>query len=813
METVVTQRGLQGLTDSQVQERVARGEVNDVPRGPSRTFKDIFLANLVTRFNILLTAVLGVVIFVAPIQDALFGVVLVVNTAIGIIQELRAKATLDRLALLSAPKARVLRSGRVKDVGVDQVVLDDVLELRPGDQVVVDGQVLTSDGLEVNESLLTGESEPVLKRPGDECLSGSFVDAGIGRYVATKVGRDAYAVQLAEEARKFTLVKSELRGGIDTILAIVSWLIIPTVILLVWSQLNASNTVAEGLRASVAGVVGMVPQGLVLLTSMAFAVGVIRLGRRKTLVQELPAIEVLARVDVVCFDKTGTLTEGSLEVEELVTLDPEVDPVPAIGAFAAADPTPNATLAAVAAAYPKPEGWRTTKLVPFSSARRWSGASFAEGANWVVGAPGVVPLPPLVAAHAEELAQQGRRVLAVASTNEPLEGDRLPSGLSPKALIVLGDRIRADAAETLAYFADQGVETKVISGDHPATVGAIAQRVDMPGADRVVDGRELPEDPERFADAVEAGSVFGRVTPHQKREMVAALQRRGHTVAMTGDGVNDVLALKDSDIGIAMGSGSPASRAVAQLVLIDGAFTSLPSVVGEGRRVIANIELVANLFVTKTVYAFLLAIAVGVLARPFPFVPRHLTLVGTVTIGIPAFFLALAASRRRARSGFVKRVLRFAIPVGALAALATGAAYELVTNEGIPLIERRTTATMVLAAIGMFALIIVTRPMTTANKWLVGSMFGILFIVFASPAFKSFFELQLPSQVIVLAAIGIIAITGGVMYGSLRAVGWLQHVPEILTAETARERWERFTRKTTELTNRALRRGDDSGAG
>ncbi|MDH3470443.1 MAG: HAD-IC family P-type ATPase [Acidimicrobiia bacterium] len=810
-DAVATQRGLQGLTEDQVRDRVKAGLVNDVPDAHVRTVGDIVRANVVTRFNILLGILLVVVIAVAPVQDALFGVVLVVNTVIGIVQELRAKRTLDKLALLSAPKARVLRAGNVQDIAVSGVVLDDVLELRPGDQLVVDGTVLAANGMEINESLLTGESDPVLKQPGDSVLSGSFVAAGSGRMAATKVGKDAYAVTLTAEAKKFTLVKSELRAGIDVILVIVSWAIVPTVALLVWSQLEATNSVKEGLRGAIAGAVGMVPQGLVLLTSVAFAVGVVRLGRRQALVQELPAIEILARVDVVCFDKTGTLTEGRLVVEDLIQLDPAVDPRPAIAAVAASDPAPNATLAAVAEGFPPVGDWIATSSVPFASDRGWSGATFENASTWVVGAPDVIGLLPGARERAQRLAMQGHRVLAVARTSSPLRGTTLPDGLQSVALIVLGDRIRADTVDTLAFFASQGVQAKVISGDHPATVGAIAARAGLHGADSAVDGRHLPENAAEFSNAIESTHVFGRVSPRQKRRMVQALQARGHTVAMTGDGVNDVLALKDADIGVAMGSGSSATRAVAQIVLLDGAFSSLPVVVAEGRRVIANIERVANLFVTKTVYAMALALAVGVAGWAFPFVPRHLTLVGTLTIGAPAFVLALAPSNRRARPGFVKRVLRFAIPTGALAAAATFTAYGLAVDESLPLIQSRTTATIVLASIGMFALIANSRPLTTGTKWLIGSMIALLVVVLISPWWREFFELEMPPLVVLLAATGIVGLTGAVMYVSLRTLGWLQHVPEILTPEVARETLVALSERAKGLGQRLRRRDQDDG--
>jgi cation-transporting ATPase E len=792
---------LDGLSAAEVQQRVERGQINDIPHGTSRTIGEIIRANVFTRFNMLLGILVVVVLFVAPIQDALFGFVLVANASIGIVQELRAKQALDRLALLSAPRARVVREGDVGELAVDLVVLDDVLELHPGDQVVVDGVVLAGRGLEIDESLLTGESDPVAKHPGDEVLSGSFVAAGSGRYRATKVGIEAYAIRLAEEARKFTLVRSELRAGVDWILGLVGWLLVPTEILLIWSQLNANESFKEAIRSAVAGTVGMVPQGLVLLTSVAFAVGVIRLGRQNVLVQELPAVEGLARVDVICFDKTGTLTEGKLTVHEVQYLTETQDLVPALGALAASDPTPNGTVRAIATALAGPVGWRAQAQMPFSSDRKWSGTTFTSQGTWVLGAPEVVfPGDTRVLGRAEKLAADGYRVLVVARTAEPLHAEELPGGLRPVGLVVLGDRVREDVTKTLEFFERQGVRAKVISGDHPRTVAAIARQVGVQDANRVVDARELSEEDSQFVDQVEQGTVFGRVTPHQKRRMVAALQARGHTVAMTGDGVNDVLALKDADIGIAMGSGSSASRAVAEVVLVDGDFDKLPAVVGEGRRVIANIERVANLFVTKTVYAMFLVLAVALAGQAFPFLPRHLTVVGSLTIGIPAFFLALEPTARRARSGFVFRVMRFAVPTGTLAAFATFAAYRLALAEGVSLPEARTVATLVLSAMGFFALLIVSRPLTPIRRLLVGGMIASLFLVIVIPFGREFYAIDLPGVVVLLAAGGIVGVSGGVMYFSLRTMGWLKQVPQVRAiVEESEEVLTKVERKVVEI--------------
>lgn len=770
-----------GLSDAEVRQRVAAGLVNEVPTRPSRTTGEIVRANVVTRFNILLGALLLVTLIVLrEPRDALFGIVLVTNSAIGIIQELRAKRTLDRLELVAAPKVSVVRSGRVTEQPVDRVVVDDLIDLRPGDQLVVDGVVTSSAGLEIDESLLTGEADPVHKDIDDECLSGSFVAAGSGRYLATKVGEEAYAARLAHAAKRFTLVRSELREGIDGILGIVSWVVVPIGVLLVWSIVQGGGDFHEGLGGAVAAGVAMVPQGLVLLASVAFAVGVIRLGKRNVLVQELPAIEGLARVDIVCFDKTGTLTAGRLAVEEVLTLTDD-EPTAPLAALAAAEEHPNITMLAIAAAFPDPPNWGVQTVVPFSSARKWSGVTFYGNETWVIGAPDVIAATDERARQVvRDVSGEGDRVLLLARSDSDLVGGKLPAGLEPAAVIILSDQIREDAADTLCYFAEQRVRVKVISGDHPDTVSAIAAKVGVPDADAVVDALFLPADDDELADVMESATVFGRVSPQQKQAMVRALQARGHVVAMTGDGVNDVLALKQSDIGIAIGSGAPASRAVAQLVLIDGEFATLPDIVGEGRRVTSNIERVANLFITSTVYALGLSLAIVISSLPFPFLARHLTLVGSLTVGIPSFFLALAPSRRRARPGFMGRVLKFAIPTGIVATLATFSGYWLADLEGSTVAESRTTATLILAAVGLIALGIVSRPLVPWKKGLIATMSGLLVLSMAVPALRNFFELDLPRAVVLLSAVGIVAITGLVMVSALRAVGWARLVPDLL---------------------------------
>lgn len=738
----------QGLTAADVKDRVARGLSNDVPSAPTRTVGQILRANVLTRFNLLLGSLLVVILWVGPIQDALFGLVIITNTAVGVIQELRAKRTLERLALISAPAARVVRDGAERQIGMRAVVLDDVLVAKPGEQIVVDGVVLDSEQGEVDESLLTGESEPLVKRPGAEVLSGSFVVAGAVVYQAVRVGRRAYATRLAEEARRFSMATSELRAGIDKIIALVTWVLVPAAILLVVGQFQAQG-VRGALSGAVAGTVAMVPEGLVLLLTVAFAVSVVRLGRRNVLVQELPAVETLARVDVLCFDKTGTITTGDLVASELIRLTDFADVEAALGAMAAADPVPNATMQAIAAAWPPPEAWKARASVPFSSARKWSAATFDGQGTWILGAPEVLLAGEdnhdVLLRRAEALATEGRRVVLLASSTGPVSADGPVPEPTPAALVVLDEQVRDDAPETIAYFSGQGVETKVVSGDHPRTVGTIAVRVGIPGASDPADARSLPDDAGRLADLIEEKSAFGRVVPHQKREMVDALQQRGHVVAMTGDGVNDVLALKEADLGIAMGSGTDAARATAKIVLLDGRFATLPDVVAEGRRVIANIERVAALFITKTVYALVLAVSVGVAGLPFPFLPRHLTLIGSLTIGIPGFFLALEPNTARARPGFVGRVLRFAAPAGVAAAVATLAAY-LVAREviGVSQDEARTTATLTLAGVGLVVLGLVARPLSTIDIAGIAALVGAFAVVLAIPFLREFFAVALP---------------------------------------------------------------------
>ncbi|MGW0899479.1 HAD-IC family P-type ATPase, partial [Streptomyces goshikiensis] len=561
------------------------------------------------------------------------------------------------------------------------------------------------------------------------------------------------------------------------------WMMIPTSIGLIISQLVVKdNNLKDSIARTVGGIVPMIPEGLVLLTSVAFAIGVVRLGRKQCLVQELPAIEGLARVDVVCLDKTGTLTEGGMDVTELRALG-GADPAyvrKVLGALGESDPRPNASLQAIIDAYPDSADWRCTESLPFSSARKYSGASFSEGdgenSTWLLGAPDVLlPAGDPALAEIDGLNERGLRVLLLARSGRELDDAGVATGVKPAALVVLEQRLRPDAADTLRYFEDQNVRAKVISGDNAISVGAVAGKLGLPGAENTVDARKLPAERAEMAEVLDGNAVFGRVTPQQKRDMVAALQSRGHTVAMTGDGVNDVLALKDADIGVSMGSGSEATRAVAQIVLLNNSFATLPSVVAEGRRVIGNITRVATLFLTKTVYSVLLAILVVCFQVEYPFLPRHLTLLSTLTIGVPAFFLALAPNKERAKPHFVKRVMRYAIPGGVIAAVATFVTYLVARHHytGAGALEAESSAaTLTLFLTSMWVLAIIARPYTWWRVGLVGAMGLAFLIVLAVPWLQTFFELKLIGTTMPWTAVAIAAFAAFLIEITFR---WVDH--------------------------------------
>ena len=764
-----------GLSAAQVAERVSAGHTNEYRERTSRSAAQILRANVFTIFNGILGVALVLVLALGHWADALFGFVLLLNTATGTLAEIRAKRALDRLAVLETPRAVVLRDGAEKEVAVGEVVLDDVVRLSSGQQVPADGEVITSEGLEIDESILTGESRPVRPERGEQVMSGTTVTAGTGLFRTTAVGGDAYAHRLAREARRYSLVVSELQAGTNRVLHWISWVIVPVALVLVWSQLRLSGSIAEAwssgawrhaVVAGIAGVVSMVPQGLVLLTSVNFATASLALARRNVLVQELPAVEVLARVDA------DAIREGLADSEWLGAQGLE-EVLSSAGAGSRAG----------------------VESVPFSSRRKWSAIRMgssdsgrATSTTWVLGAPEIVLAGDGkgLLERARQTAARGVRVVALARslsswTQAPGEDEpQLPDDLEAAGIVILTEEVRPDAAETLAYFRQQGVDVKVISGDSPETVAAVARQAGVTAPDGgelvALDARTLPAgagsgqetdaDLERLADAVEGASVLGRVTPEQKRALVRALKSRGHVVAMTGDGVNDALALKDADLGIAMGNGAPATKAVARLVLLKGEFSALPGVVAQGRRVMANTERIASLFLAKTIYASLIAVVVAATAVAYPFLPRQFTVVSSLTIGIPAFVLALAPSSQRYREGFLGRVLSLCVPAGLMAGTVTLATYLWLMLTHAPRAQVTTATTLVLITCGLWLLTLTARPLTSWRLGLVALMGMIAVLGVVAPPVRAFFLLAWPTP----GVWWVIALMAGLAIGGIELV-------------------------------------------
>lgn len=790
-----------GLTQQQVQQRIELGHVNELPPTSGRSVWDIIRANVFTRINGILAVLFAVVLYTGSIVNGAFGLLIIANSIVGIIQELRAKRTLDKLSIVGRAKPMVIRDGEpAREIDRESVVLDDLIEVGPGDQIVVDGILRYASDVAVDESSLTGESDAVDKSVGDMVYSGSSVVVGSARYQATKVGKEAYAAKLAAEANKFTLTDSQLFRGINKILTYISWILIPVGALAIYTQLFvAGDDLNDALLAMVATLVPMVPEGLVLMTTIAFALGVVRLGRRRVLVNELPAIEGLARVDTVCVDKTGTLTENAMQLVEVDivsddgTTRDEVDS--ALIDLCKLDDRPNATARALldgladAGDVVKHE---RTETRPFASANKWSALTYHGGVTWVFGAPDVLVDDSAVGMQkARQLMEEGLRVLLLARTS--VGADDLPGGalrkseaveLEPVALVVLGQKVRSDAAETVAYFYEEGVEVKVISGDNDRSVGAVARELKMEGANNPVDASELPasrddgseaksaEIRDEFSDIVESRQIFGRVTAENKRDMVHALQSRGHHVAMTGDGVNDVLALKAANLGVAMGDGAPATRSVAQLVLLDNRFAVMPMIVAEGRRVIGNIERVANLFLTKTIYSVVLALAVGLWGMDYPFEPIHVTITGWFTIGIPAFVLSLAPNWERARDGFVRRVLRLAIPAGITVGLLTFM-FWLWVNPGVDASDvargEASTATLIVLIVSAFwVLVVVARPYTWWKVLLLAVSAGAYLFIFSVRSVATVLNLYWVGQELLIPAL----IVGAIGAAIIEALWW-----------------------------------------
>ncbi len=788
-----------GLSRGDVATRTRSGLANRIPDATSRSLWEIIRANVLTLFNAIVGASFIILLLLGSWQDALFGLAAVGNAVIGVVQEYRAKRSLDRLAVLEAPLARVLRDGAVQEIPTADVVLDDVLVLRAGDQVTADASVLESGGLESDESLLTGESDPVDKDAGSEVLSGSIVVAGRGTARVVRVGADSFSSRLAADAKRFSLVNSEIRNSLDRILRWLTWALLPVALIVAngemqarggWQEAIASGAWTSALVGVIASVIAMVPLGLVLLSSVAFAVGGVRLAGNKVLIQELAAVEGLARVDVLCLDKTGTLTEGRIIFDGVHELAGPAEPgwEHALGWFAA-DPEANATSRCLESDFEHDGGTPAVSSVPFSSARKWSSVTFDGGGprpgSWILGAPEVVlgappggagtgPAAGGVLDRAGQLAASGLRTVLLAyadGTTITVNDPTLPADVIPVVVLTFREQIRPDARQTLDYFRDEGVELKVISGDDPRTVAAIARTVGLEVAEGY-DARKLPADPLLLEEVMDDNSVFGRVSPHQKKDMVAALQRRGHTVAMTGDGVNDVLALKEADLGIAMNSAASATKAVARLVLLDGRFERLPGVVAEGRRVIANIERVSKLFLSKTAYSIAIAVSFGLLSLQFPFLPRQLSFTDGLTIGIPSFFLALMPNTRRYRPGFLRRSLSFAIPAGLIVAGSLLGLNLYATSSGAAGSgpeSLQSASVLTLSVTGLWILTVVSRPLDAKKLAVVLAMCASFVILFNLPLAQEFFHLAWPPADLLRAAL-VAAVGGGL---ALEVLAWI----------------------------------------
>lgn len=756
---MATTPNFNGLTTDQVAERILLGQANKHKFDTSRNIRTILRSNILTLFNGVIGVAFALLLMLGKWQDALFGIPVIANVLIGIVQEYRSKVILDRLSLIGHKPLRVRRDSKSIEIAKEELVVDDVLELAAGDQLPVDAKVISSNNLEIDESLLSGEVEPVAKEVGAELLSSSIVTGGSGLAQVTKVGAATYASKLLVEARSFTRVSSEIRDALDKIIRWISWALGPLILIVLFGQLSNTKNLLDALVRAIASVISMVPQGLVLITSIAFAIAATRLARGKVLMQELAAVEGLARVNLICFDKTGTLTSGRFEFDQAIELfSPESRSAPeltnwrAVLAEFAHQPSANATARALRTAFPT-SGLGCDEFVDFSSEKKYSSITVA-GITWSLGAPEMLTANPDHLEKAKLLASQGLRVLLLTMSKPELV---------PVVIVALREEINPQASQTLAFFKEQQVQVKVISGDHPRTVATVARNAGLEFAGEGFDARELPTDLAKLREVMEQEQVFGRVAPEQKKLMVALLQKMGNAVAMVGDGVNDALAIKQADIGIAMGSGSAATRAVANLTLLDDNFDRLPKVVAEGRQVIANIERLSRLFLTKTTWAMILALAFGVLLWEFPFLPRQLSAVDGFAIGIPAFFLAFLPNQQRYQAGFLKRALMFCVPAGIVTAVGVLILAVIVHWLGDWSAGAVQTATSVFLSItGLWVLGTLSRPWSPPKLVILLTMIGIAVGMFLLPITTSFFGFSYLSQSQLILTFGL-GLSAGVL--------------------------------------------------
>jgi cation-transporting P-type ATPase E len=748
-----------GLSSATAAKRLR--ELGPPPETSSRSVSSIVAGNVFTLFNAIIGAFFVFDLGLGLYADSIFGLIAVINSYIGIRQELKAKRTLDELAVLVAPHAKVVRDGAVVELLAEEVVPGDVVAVEPGDQLVADGEVVSTRGMTLDESMLTGEADGVRKGVGDRALSGSFCISGSGSYTVDAVRKDSYAGRLAGEARAFRHPPSPLQGEVNRVIVACVYAMVPLAVLLILTLKLRNTGIEEAAQTATAGLVTLVPEGLVLLMSVTFAVAAVRLARKDTLVQQMSATESLAAVDTICVDKTGTLTDGELRllgVEVAEGVDAAAAHA-ALGRFAASAGDRNRTLEVIGERFPG-EAERVGGEVPFSSEWKWSGlrigsTSYVLGAPDVLAESGALALPPGLARKLERETAAGRRVVAFGETSEPLPSNPSEQGaprLAPVALVVLEETLRPDAAETVALMREEEVDLKLISGDARATVTAVAAAVGVPADAGVIDGSELPEDAEGLAAAAQRNTVFCRIKPEQKRDLVAALAASGRYAAMIGDGVNDVPALKRARMAVAMGSGAQVTKGVADVVLLKDEFARLPQAVGEGRRIARNIHRLGRLYLTKTVYAAALIVLVAVPGFAFPFLPRHLTLAAFLTIGIPSFVLALAPSDGPLYRGRLLRALAaFAVPAGLATALGSILSFFLVdTVFGGSLTAGRTAATTTLIVLGLsFVLLLERGPgrehiaIQSYMLALVAGLGALYAGILAIGPLRSFFEMDL----------------------------------------------------------------------
>ncbi|MDY4692064.1 MAG: cation-translocating P-type ATPase [Blautia sp.] len=738
-----------GLTNEQVQERIAEGKVNANENPNTRTYGQIIKENTLTFFNFLNLVLLVLVLFVGSYKNSMFVFIILINTVIGIIQEIRAKKTLDKLAILTESKTVVLREGKKWNISTEKLVLDDYIFLKTGDQVPADSKVIEGN-IEVNESLLTGESDNLSKNPGDELFSGSFVTSGEACCQVIHVGKENYASQITSEAKEFKRHNSELRNSLNAILKVISIIILPLGALLFYKQyFIVGDSLKDSVVNMVAAVLGMIPEGLVLLTSVALTLGSLVLAKKKTLVQELYCIETLAHVDTLCLDKTGTITEGTMCVEDIELFSDdeqnkeesqnpetkedketlqEIEHI--MGNLLAVLNDKNSTADALRDRFPLKRDLSSEHIIPFSSDRKYSGAYFKDRGTYLIGAAQFL-FPEeneSLVNKCESYAQSGYRVLVLAFSESEPEGTALPEGLKPVAFFLLTDVIRAEAPETLKFFSEQGVDLKVISGDDPVTVSSIAKKAGLENADDYIDATTITTQ-EEMNKAVSRCSVFGRVTPEQKKQMVQALKSQGHTVAMTGDGVNDVLALKEADCSVAMAQGSDAAKNIANVVLLDSNFASMPHIVNQGRRVVNNIRSAASMFLIKTIFSVLLALITIFFGKAYPFEPIQMSLISACAVGIPTFLLAQENNFEKIDHTFLRHVFMNAFPA---AVTITGCVFTimLVCQGVYHSNEMLNTACVLVAGWNyMAALRTVYSPLNRYRKIII---YGMQFIFFGS---------------------------------------------------------------------------------